>query len=419
MTTLLKKIAIYILKTFFSLIIRLYSSFIKQNKNQVLFYPNLLSYKDFIDVKNYTCEGVLVYFNYLIKRKKIGLDKDYEYILVYYQNYQKDIPRVLGEDGNPCYDQIYYPVRYTHFFRYMRDMFNYYNMYFKSHIIITGNPMGIEKLKKRHQFEFCISYYVPFKNDFKIAKRNSNINYVFSGSKIASQIDSIATRIPFERYVPVGLPKWESLLSPRYTKEKVFSFFPYLNLNSKIIIYAPTHRDYELYNFSARGIFGEKIQYDNLNLLLANNNTFLFVKLHIGQNRSVIHNMKEYSNIKFLNSSTDYNLYDLLPYTDLLICDYTSTYFDYLVLKRPVIFYWYDYDRYVGTRGLSWEPIDCIIEGKIAYTYNELVDYIKQFLEGVYTIDTKKIEHIKSLMLGNNDNLDICRRIYEFIKAHS
>ena len=157
-----------------------------------------------------------------------------------------------------------------------------------------------------------------------------------------------------------------------------------------------------------------------MNEILKKHNTYLFVKLHATQNLSVIKNIKDYSNIKVLKykNTYDYNLYDILPYSDLLISDYTSTYFDWLVLNKPAIFYWYDFEKYKSTRGFSWDPIENVCEGEIAYSYEDLLEKITVFLEGKYKVNKQKIDYIKSLVLGNNDNLGICDRILSFIKAN-
>lgn len=413
---ILKRVCQYICRV----LIRIYSVFIKQNKKQILIYPNLISYKQLVDVRNYTTEGVLVLFNHLLKMKMMGEELGYECVLVCFQSYQKDIPVPKDSTGKPLYRQVYCPIKPEFSLFYIKNIFKYYYEYFSSHILITGDPFAVESLKKKTQIEFCISYYVPFKNDYlRRPKHDSNINYVISGSKVCSQIDSLASRVPYERYVPLGLPKWESLLSPRYSKEKLYSFFPYLDVNSKIIVYTPTHRDYERIEDTHRGFLGLNKDYDDLNCLLEHYNTFLFVKLHIGQVRSVIKNIKEYSHIKFFDPTHDYNLYDLLPYADLLISDYTSTYFDYLVLNRPTLFYWYDIDKYISTRGFSWNPIDVVCEGNIAYNYDELLENIKLFLTEKYPVDYKKIDYIRRLVLGNNADLEICKRIFDFIKSHT
>ena len=126
---------------------------------------------------------------------------------------------------------------------------------------------------------------------------------------------------------------------------------------------------------------------------------------------------QNYSNIKYYEDTRNYTLCDILPYTDLLIADYTSTYFDYLLLNKPVLFNFYDIKKYKVTRGLSWEPVESICAGTMIYTYEQFVEQIDLFLQGKYEYDIKKAEWIKSLVLANNDN-NIMERIYDFILSN-
>ncbi|MCQ9337088.1 CDP-glycerol glycerophosphotransferase family protein [Corynebacterium phoceense] len=47
-----------------------------------------------------------------------------------------------------------------------------------------------------------------------------------------------------------------------------------------------------------------------------------------------------------------FNSYDVLPFTDVLLTDYSSIYFDFLPLDKPIVFYMYDYEEYKEQRGL-------------------------------------------------------------------
>jgi len=52
------------------------------------------------------------------------------------------------------------------------------------------------------------------------------------------------------------------------------------------------------------------------------------------------------------------DFYEMLNAVDLLITDYSSIYFDYLLLDRPIIFTPTDLDQYAETRGFLMEPYD-------------------------------------------------------------
>ncbi len=57
-------------------------------------------------------------------------------------------------------------------------------------------------------------------------------------------------------------------------------------------------------------------------------------------------------NIVLMNPKSD--AYPLLSLCDALLTDYSSIYFDFLLLDRPMIFYPYDFEDYVTKTGSSF-----------------------------------------------------------------
>jgi CDP-glycerol glycerophosphotransferase (TagB/SpsB family) len=69
------------------------------------------------------------------------------------------------------------------------------------------------------------------------------------------------------------------------------------------------------------------------------------------------------------------DFYEMLNAVDLLITDYSSVYFDYLLLDRPIVFTPTDLDQYAATRGFLMEPYDfwapgvkCLTQGTLMRT---------------------------------------------------
>lgn len=75
--------------------------------------------------------------------------------------------------------------------------------------------------------------------------------------------------------------------------------------------------------------------------------------------------------------------YPLLACTDLLITDYSSIYLDFLILDRPIIFYPYDGELYIGNERELLLDYDMITPGPKCYNQGELEREIyKHLLEG-------------------------------------
>ena len=93
------------------------------------------------------------------------------------------------------------------------------------------------------------------------------------------------------------------------------------------------------------------LDFESLNTFCSKNNFLMVVKLHpfVMQFQSDFSPPEGYSNIYFHTTQGD--IYPLLKYTDVLVTDYSSIYFDFLLLDRPIVFYDYDYEEYSSNMG--------------------------------------------------------------------
>lgn len=66
---------------------------------------------------------------------------------------------------------------------------------------------------------------------------------------------------------------------------------------------------------------------------------------------------------------------DILPAADILITDYSSIIFDWLLLDRPVIYYVYDRDEYAGDRGMYF-PFGEYVYGAVCMDEDELIEAV-------------------------------------------
>ena len=76
------------------------------------------------------------------------------------------------------------------------------------------------------------------------------------------------------------------------------------------------------------------------------------------------------------------DLYCLLPATDALITDYSSVYFDYLLLNRPIGFVVDDLEHYRRQRGFLLEPVERWMPGEHFRSVNDLEGFIRDVAAG-------------------------------------
>lgn len=174
----------------------------------------------------------------------------------------------------------------------------------------------------------------------------SKFSYFLSPSKFATEkfitawdLDKInKTDIMLEE----GYPRNDFLSN--YTKSDIDRIKKELNIldvNKKILLYAPTYRD----NQHSVGIgytYETKVDFDKLKQLLAEEYIILF--------RAHWLVAQEFDFEKYKDFIIDVSNYDdineLYVISDILITDYSSVFFDYANLKRPIIFYMYDLKQY-------------------------------------------------------------------------
>ena len=155
----------------------------------------------------------------------------------------------------------------------------------------------------------------------------------------------------------------------KYLKQKGF----FVNEDSKIVVYMPTFRDKIQNSFSFEDISDCK----ELNAVLEKHNAIIIQKSHFVSTHRELYKTKQNKRIILIN---EYISQELLAAADLLITDYSSCFFDYLLLNRPIIHFLYDYTYYANDdRGLYF-PKEEVVGGDIVETTTELIASIDENL---------------------------------------
>lgn len=165
------------------------------------------------------------------------------------------------------------------------------------------------------------------------------------------------------------------------------------NLYKKVIFWMPTFRQSfnselsEDYFNSQTGlpIFETEEQLIKFSDYLKKNDILLVFKLHHLQASLPIYK-KSFENILIVKDEMlkkmEIQLYQFIPFADILISDYSSISIDYLLLNRPIIFTLDDYEEYNKSRGLF--PKDAIkyMPGYHVYSQAELEESISEIMSG-------------------------------------
>jgi len=147
----------------------------------------------------------------------------------------------------------------------------------------------------------------------------------------------------------------------------------------KVIVYLPTFRD------GTETLFLNIVDGEEMSSFLSfldENRIFFITKFHFAntfiQRANIFGDINRSNTL--LNLPSNLDVYNLLKLSDMLITDYSSVYFDYLLLNRPILFYPYDLNYYVSKdRGLIFD-YDEYTPGCKAYTLEELTEEIKNIM---------------------------------------
>lgn len=141
--------------------------------------------------------------------------------------------------------------------------------------------------------------------------------------------------------------------------------------DKKVICYLPTFRD----NQHTSGVgytYNLEIDFDSLKkkfskdyIILFRPHYFIANKIDLSKYKNFVYNVASYDEIN-----------DIYLVSDLLITDYSSVFFDYANLKRPVLFYMYDFDDYKNNLRDFYISLD-ELPGPITKTQKELESCIK------------------------------------------
>jgi CDP-glycerol glycerophosphotransferase len=164
------------------------------------------------------------------------------------------------------------------------------------------------------------------------------------------------------------------------------------HMQKKIILYAPTWRD----NQHTTGVgytLDLGTDFDKLRMALQDEYIILFRAHYLVANKF---DFAKYAGFIYDVSHID-DINDLYIISDLLITDYSSVFFDYANLKRPMIFYMYDLDLYQEIlRGFYLDLEE--LPGPIVRSENELIAAIKNSTnvdEEVITRFNKKFNYLE------------------------
>jgi CDP-glycerol glycerophosphotransferase (TagB/SpsB family) len=181
------------------------------------------------------------------------------------------------------------------------------------------------------------------KSRFMDTLKSKRINYMISNSEDFAPIYARSFKIGTDKIRSFGFPTIEYLRKPSLFSSGNNSYFPE---GKRIILYAPTFRDYEFINPIFKPQFLKWLN-DELEI----SNSLFYIKLHPTEKTP---SLESFENIRIVDSSFD--IYKLCLYTDYLISDYSSVFLDFISAfpERIVALYIPDFETYKSVRDFNF-----------------------------------------------------------------
>lgn len=235
-----------------------------------------------------------------------------------------------------------------------------------------------------------------------------NYTYISTSSSKLINVFSESFAVKSEIIKVLGQPRNDWVLNKSKSPKEWFeTHYNDLPEYDKLILYAPTFRDYgktELFPFSDYTL-------DKLEEFLEKEKIIVFLRLHHAEMGNP--QLKPRKRIRYINSDIIEEINSILGCFDLLITDYSGIYFDFLLTEKPILFLPYDLEKYENdSRGFNFD-YDDFTPGPKPNTLKEFTSDIKRLLSDkhYYGPERKQTNNYFNEIKEGSSNL-----IYQFIK---
>ncbi len=234
-------------------------------------------------------------------------------------------------------------------------------------------------------------------------------DYLISPNEYSTQIFKRAFQFK-NTLIESGYPRNDYLFTSNNEKT-LFNIKKSLDLplNKKIILYAPTWRDNLYYS---RGKYKFTIQMDLEQMKNSLGKKYIILlRLHYLVTEDL--DLTSYSDFVYDFSNYE-DIRDLYLISDFLITDYSSVFFDFAILKRPIIFYVYDLEDYRDNLRGFYFDFELNAPGPLVRKTEEIIEIIKKNERGDFYKNNRSINDFSKSFCSLEDGM-ASKRVVENI----
>lgn len=197
-------------------------------------------------------------------------------------------------------------------------------------------------------------------------------DYVVTGSERLVDVYSEVFGLQKDHFLPYGMARLDDFLNEETIKQKKDAFYKAYPecLGKKLILFSPTFRgtgqSSAFYDYT-------KLNLDEIYDFCGNEYIWAFKMHPFTHGKPKIPDA--YSD-RIIDISDSGDINDLYYVTDIMITDYSSTYYEFALLGRPILFYTYDRTVYEVHRGVQKTILETA-PGKVCDTFDKLMSALK------------------------------------------
>lgn len=360
--------------------------------------------------KSYSCSPKAIY-EYMQKDPKY---EEYKFIWAFkdpekYRDLEKNKNTTIVKQGKTQYQKCLAKAKYW--------IFNYKipeHIYPKKNQVFVqcwhGTPLKRLGCDLIH-FDNVLNTIKGIKKRYKIEAKK--FSYFLSPSKFATEKFISAWNLKEinkqDIIIQKGYPRNDFLYNfTKQDQEKIKKELEIENVNKKIILYAPTYRG-DQHQAGMGYVYKEEVDFDKLKQDLEQDYIILFRPHYFIANTF---DFEKYNGFVYNVADVD-DVNDLYIISDILVTDYSSVFFDFANLKRPIIFHMYDLEHYRDKSNGFYIDVK-ELPGRITRTDEELIKEIKRVIkEFVYDSKYKKFNKKYNYL---DDGMASKRVVEEIIK---
>lgn len=282
-------------------------------------------------------------------------------------------------------------------------------------------PECIKLISLRHgrsvkKVRFARESHAIDKNEATERQKESRlVQYVISTSEFISDLQEKCLLVGREKHIVTGYPRNDILFSVPESCRTTWKSFLNEKEYRKVILYGPSWRHgRESTKFFPFADFNKAA----LTNLLENENMLLLLRPHKNDLLKYkdlldfLNGLCESPNIKMATHEIFPDVNSFLPFTDVLISDYSALYHDFLLLDRPLLFIPYDYEDFRHCNGFLYDYRE-FLPGPEIKSFSEFCSSISNIAKGRDT-HAEQRRKLRSMVHFYQD-ANSCKRTAELV----